>query len=113
MDALQSDLVDIQGGTTGEGIHCGVMAGTVYTVLKVFCGLDVSGDIPGICPDLPDHWTGLAFKFRFRKASYRVTIHRDRIEITAQKDGDEDIFLHICGEKYLVDRKGKCVVKRK
>ncbi|MCK4991335.1 MAG: glycoside hydrolase family 65 protein, partial [Bacteroidales bacterium] len=25
MDALRSDLVDIQGGTTGEGIHCGVM----------------------------------------------------------------------------------------
>jgi len=29
MDALTSDYNDIQGGTTGEGIHAGVMAGTV------------------------------------------------------------------------------------
>ena len=53
MDALKSDLVDIQGGTTGEGIHCGVMAGTVYKALCIFGGLDISGDIPSICPGPP------------------------------------------------------------
>jgi len=29
LEALTSDYIDIQGGTTKEGIHAGVMAGTV------------------------------------------------------------------------------------
>ena len=29
LEALESDIADVQGGTTGEGIHLGAMAGTV------------------------------------------------------------------------------------
>ena len=36
-DALASDFVDIQGGTTAEGIHAGVMAGTVLIALSYIC----------------------------------------------------------------------------
>jgi len=33
-DSIGSDYTDIQGGTTGEGIHTGVMAGTVWITLS-------------------------------------------------------------------------------
>jgi trehalose/maltose hydrolase-like predicted phosphorylase len=111
LEALLSDLVDIQGGTTGEGIHCGVMTGTVYTVLKTFCGLDLSEEIPGLCPDLPAHWTGLHFRFRFRATLYQVSLFRDKIEISARRDGDENIIFHICGEKYELQNNQKLVVR--
>ncbi|MEN8156334.1 MAG: HAD-IA family hydrolase [Bacteroidota bacterium] len=74
MDALRSDLVDIQGGTTGEGIHCGVMAGTVCDVIFTFGGLDLKGEQPELNPVLPDRWTGLQFCFRFRGVQYKVDI---------------------------------------
>lgn len=104
MEALSSDLVDIQGGTTGEGIHCGVMAGTVYMVLSVFCRLDLSGDEPSLCPDLPAHWKGVKFNFTFRNTHFRVAIFPDTLEIIADKSLKEKIKVHICGEKIKLER---------
>ncbi|UCG27372.1 MAG: HAD-IA family hydrolase [Bacteroidales bacterium] len=112
MQALQSDLVDIQGGTTGEGIHCGVMTGTVYSVLNTFCGLNLSNEIPEICPDLPDHWERVHFRFYFRNTGFNVVITRDKIELSAQKDGDEKIMIHICGQEYELKKDRQIVLNR-
>ncbi len=98
MEALESDYVDIQGGTTGEGIHCGVMAGTSYTVLNTFAGLDLSNDYPGLCPNLPSHWEGLKFNFSFRKTDYQVSISNKNIEIIGKNDTKKKIKIHICGQ---------------
>ncbi len=85
MDALRSDLVDIQGGTTGEGIHCGVMAGTVCDVIFTFGGLNLNGEQPELSPVLPDRWTGLQFCFRFRGVQYRVDITQDGGKLKVKK----------------------------
>ena len=37
--ALESDVADVQGGTTAEGIHLGAMAGTVDIVLRCLAGM--------------------------------------------------------------------------
>ncbi|MGQ4486062.1 glycoside hydrolase family 65 protein [Streptomyces sp. SAS_281] len=39
-DALLGDVADLQGGTTGEGIHLGAMAGTVDLVERGITGLE-------------------------------------------------------------------------
>src|SRR5690606_37372625 len=41
-EALQSDVSDIQGGTTAEGIHLGAMAGTVDLVQRVSTGIEIT-----------------------------------------------------------------------
>jgi len=110
MEALQSDLVDIQGGTTGEGIHCGVMAGTVNSVLRTFCGLNTSGEIPELSSDLPTYWECVRFSFRFRTIRFHVAVSKDKLEISAQRDGDENILIHICGEEYELKNNQKRVV---
>lgn len=104
MEALSSDLVDIQGGTTGEGIHCGVMAGTVYLALSVFCGLNLSGEDPSLCPDLPDHWKSLKFNFRFRGTYFEVAVFDKSLEILAHDSEKNKIKVHICGEKKELER---------
>jgi trehalose/maltose hydrolase-like predicted phosphorylase len=38
MTALESDVGDIQGGTTQEGIHMGVMAGTLDLIQRGYVG---------------------------------------------------------------------------
>jgi hypothetical protein len=40
-EALQSDIADVQGGTTPEGIHLGAMAGTVDLVQRCFGGVEI------------------------------------------------------------------------
>lgn len=99
MDALRSDLVDIQGGTTGEGVHCGVMAGTVYDVLVSFAGLDLSGEVPSLSPELPGHWKGLDFRFSYRGKSFLVSITGQQVKITGENMGKDRIKFHIYGKE--------------
>jgi len=99
LDALRSDLVDIQGGTTGEGIHCGVMAGTVYDVISTFAGLNLKGSIPELDPSLPVHWKGLDFRFNFRGTYFKVSITETHIEISGKNAGKDRIKVHLCGQE--------------
>ncbi|MFJ1730534.1 glycoside hydrolase family 65 protein [Streptomyces sp. NPDC088254] len=43
-EALEADVADIQGGTTGEGIHLGAMAGTLDLVQRGLSGLETRED---------------------------------------------------------------------
>ncbi|MFF4713151.1 glycoside hydrolase family 65 protein [Streptomyces eurythermus] len=48
-EALKADIADIQGGTTGEGIHLGAMAGTLDLVQRGLTGLETRAD--SLCLD--------------------------------------------------------------
>jgi beta-phosphoglucomutase family hydrolase len=80
-DALTSDYSDIQGGTTAEGIHAGVMAGTVWVALVSFAGMNIHGDFPRFSPNLPRHWRKISFSFTFRDNEYECEINRKNIRI--------------------------------
>jgi len=80
-DALSSDYNDIQGGTTGEGIHLGVMAGTVLIAMYAYAGLNLRGEHIRINPNLPNAWKGLAFGFSFRGNRFNIRVEHDSIEI--------------------------------
>ncbi|MBK5257461.1 MAG: hypothetical protein JJE39_15660 [Vicinamibacteria bacterium] len=64
--ALQSDVGDIQQGTTAEGIHLGAMAGTVDLVQRVSTGMEVRGDVPRLTPELPQEMERLDMRIRYR-----------------------------------------------
>jgi len=78
-DALTSDFADVQGGTTGEGIHAGVMAGTVLIALQSFAGLNLKGDIVCFSPNLPDHWRNISFNFSFKNTDYHSTVSKESV----------------------------------
>ena len=88
-DALQSDYADTQGGTTKEGIHAGVMAGTVWLALASFAGLDVTGPVVAIEPALPAHWRSMRFSIVFRGNRYEFEVTPG--EVRAHADGDADV----------------------
>ena len=52
LEALESDLCDIQGGTTREGVHMGVMAGTVDLVRCGFAGVEPGAGSVSVDPRL-------------------------------------------------------------
>ena len=80
-DALSSDYNDIQGGTTAEGIHMGVMAGTVLIAIYAYAGLNLRGSHIKINPNLPDAWKSLKFGFSFRGNRLIVKVNKDSVEI--------------------------------
>ncbi len=84
-DALGSDYVDIQGGTTGEGIHAGVMAGTILIALNTFAGVNYRDEYLAINPQLPHQWKKMAFKLNFKKVHFEFEITSDTLKVMVDK----------------------------
>ncbi|MBW6460148.1 MAG: beta-phosphoglucomutase family hydrolase [Bacteroidales bacterium] len=93
LDALTSDYQDIQGGTTAEGIHAGVMAGTVLVALSSYAGLDLHGDMPYFNPNLPDHWRKISFSFEYRGSNYECEVTPDSIRIRIESRDEETVAI--------------------
>ena len=85
-DALGSDYIDIQGGTTGEGIHTGVMASTVMVALTNYAGINLHGEMLKINPKLPKQWKQMDFKLKFRGVSYQFNLSAGTMIVTANVD---------------------------
>lgn len=88
MTALQSDYHDIQGGTTAEGIHTGVMASTYWLMIHAFGGVSTQNNILNIQPKLPEKWTSIHFKFLNEGVHYDFKITQDYVEVSADKKID-------------------------
>jgi trehalose/maltose hydrolase-like predicted phosphorylase len=85
-DAVTSDFSDIQGGTTAEGIHTGVMAGTVWITLSTYAGIDLKGDLVKINPSLPKHWKSLKFEFNFKNSTYKCKMEEGVISLFVESE---------------------------
>ncbi len=81
IDALTSDFNDIQGGTTGEGIHAGVMAGTILVAQQAYAGVNIRSGMLKINPQLPAHWREMQFNFVLRSNQYYLKVSKDNLEI--------------------------------
>ncbi|GAA3560907.1 glycosyl hydrolase family 65 protein [Nonomuraea rosea] len=75
-EALISDVHDVQGGTTAEGIHLGAMAGTLDMLQRCYLGLEPRSDGLHFNPLLPDRLSTLSLPLLFR--GLRLTIETDR-----------------------------------
>ncbi len=97
LEAMRSDLMDSQGGTTIEGIHSGVMAGTLDVIHRYFAGISLSGPVPTIDPHLPAHWLSLGFRFVHHGCWYDLTFAGGKLTIAAERDGHESVAVKVCG----------------
>jgi trehalose/maltose hydrolase-like predicted phosphorylase len=85
--ALRSDVDDIQGGTTKEGIHLGVMAGTLDVLQRYYAGAQIRDRVLYFDPLLPGELDGLSFPMQFREAPIQVTLAGGRLRLDVQADG--------------------------
>ena len=74
LQALESDIYDMQGGTTAEAVHCGVMGGTLDILFKSFAGINIFKDHIQVEPSLPLHWESLSFKIRLRDVWLHIEV---------------------------------------
>ena len=85
--ALHSDVEDIQGGTTKEGIHMGVMSGTLDLVQRSYAGTYVRDGVLYFDPRLPSQLDGLSFSMQFRETPILVTLTGDRLTLAVHPEG--------------------------
>jgi trehalose/maltose hydrolase-like predicted phosphorylase len=85
--ALESDIGDIQGGTTKEGIHLGVMAGTLDLVQRAYVGTEIRDDVLHFNPMLTDRLDGLSLPMQFRRTPITVSLNGAELTVAALADG--------------------------
>jgi trehalose/maltose hydrolase-like predicted phosphorylase len=97
-EALQSDVADIQQGTTSEGVHLGAMAGSVDLVERVFTGIEVQGDVLRLNPELPQDMERLDMHVRYRGHSLDLRLTRDAIRVRGRDREAGLILLSVEGK---------------
>lgn len=99
-EALESDVEDIQGGTTAEGIHLGAMAGSVDLVQRCLTGIETRGDVLWFSPCLPEEIARLKMQIRYRQHSLRVELTQDELLVEALRSPEGPIRVGYKGEVY-------------
>jgi beta-phosphoglucomutase family hydrolase len=98
--ALQSDVSDIQQGTTAEGVHLGAMAGTVDLVQRVSTGIEVRGDVLRLNPELPRTVERLDMHIRYRGHSLDLRLTRGSLMVRGHDVAAPPISLLVNGKPY-------------
>jgi trehalose/maltose hydrolase-like predicted phosphorylase len=65
--ALRSDVADVQGGTTAEGIHLAAMAGTIDLIQRCFAGVETRDDVLWLDPYWPKQLGTLQLTMLYRQ----------------------------------------------
>lgn len=105
-EALGSDYADIQGGTTGEGIHTGVMASTIMVALTNYAGVNLHKEVLELNPQLPKHWKSIAFHMEFRGVKFHIRISKTDISIKANRDS----HLKVLGKEVSLKQNTKEII---
>lgn len=79
--AMESDIYDLQGGTTEEGIHTGVMGGTLDILISNFAGIMIRKNCITVNPRLPAHWQEVKLKLNCRGNLIELTVSPATVRI--------------------------------
>jgi trehalose/maltose hydrolase-like predicted phosphorylase len=108
--ALGSDVGDVQGGTTKEGIHMGVMSGTLDLLQRAYAGTHIRDGVLHFDPRLPPGLEGLSFAMQFRGAPIRVTLGGGRLTLTAHRESaSRPVMVALGEERRELRAGGECV----
>ena len=99
-NALKSDIFDMQGGTTTEGIHTGVMAGTVDIIVRSFAGINIYKDRVELNPNVPRHWNNLSFKIVDRGNLFSFEISKNNISLKCDLKHKKEIRVVVGKDNY-------------
>ncbi|MFD5813846.1 glycoside hydrolase family 65 protein [Streptomyces sp. NPDC127038] len=95
-EALRGDIADVQGGTTGEGIHLGAMAGTLDLVQRGLTGLETRGAALRFDPVPPPELSEYGFAIRYRGhrgVQLRLSAGRLNVSVPSSDEPPIDISL--------------------
>ncbi|GGM68246.1 glycoside hydrolase family 65 protein [Dactylosporangium sucinum] len=98
VEALGSDVADIQGGTTAEGIHLAAMAGSVDVLQRCFAGVETRDGALLLNPYWPRHLGALEFDIQYRGHRITLSISGDTVRVTAGDGRSPPIRLCCRGE---------------
>ncbi len=83
VEALRSDVADVQGGTTAEGIHLAAMAGTLDVLQRCFAGVELRDDVLWLNPYWPKRLGTLEFSILYRDHMITLSIADQTVRVSS------------------------------
>ncbi|MFJ5774056.1 glycoside hydrolase family 65 protein [Streptomyces sp. NPDC093094] len=103
-EALRGDIADVQGGTTGEGIHLGAMAGTLDLVQRGLTGLETRDGALCLDPVPLPELSSYGFSLRYHDHwGVRLRLRHGRLEITVPPSAAAPIDVRLPGREVRVE----------
>ncbi len=104
LEVLRSDIYDTQGGTTPEGVHTGVMGGSIFIALKCFAGLELFDERIVLSPSLPRGWREVRFRLLYKGRWIMFLLSRRQVFIYIQgpREKPYPLTFEIYGKPYRV-----------
>ena len=97
---LNSDVHDIQGGTTAEGIHLAAMAGSVDLLQRCFTGLEIRSGRLIFNPRWPRALGQLSFPMSCRGHRLTVRIDADILEVASEPGPAAALTIEFDGQRH-------------
>ncbi|MBW6487967.1 trehalose-phosphatase [Sulfurimonas sp.] len=104
-EALLTDVMDRQGGTTPEGVHIGAMAGTVDIMQRCYTGLEARDNTFILNPSLPKELDEIKLKLHYRGQWLKINIYKNMVIVETQVPNAEPISVNIKGKKFVLNGK--------
>lgn len=95
---MASDVVDIQRGTTAEGIHLAAMAGSIDLLQRCFTGLELRRDRIVVGPMWPTSLGRLTFTFRYRGHRLRLSVTGRSAALSAEPGDAAPVIVESRGD---------------
>ena len=90
--AIGSDYYDIQGGTTAEGVHIGVMGETLEVIQNEFGGVMLRNGQVTIQPNLPKSWHRLTFTQKYQDAELKFEMTPTTVTVSANQNMQVEVY---------------------
>jgi len=103
-EALESDVADIQGGTTPEGIHLGAMAGVLDLLKRGYLGIEPRGDVLWFNPALPEEMAGLRAQIRYRSHTLDLEIKEGALQVCACRSAQGPVSIGFKGQVFTLEQ---------
>lgn len=101
-DALTSDIHDIQGGTTPEGIHLGAMAGTIDIVQRCFTGFNIRHGVLEFNPYLPGRITKLVTRLCYNNTWLRMELSQTKMKLSFERGYQQELKIRIINDYHTL-----------
>jgi alpha,alpha-trehalase len=103
LDALYSDVADIQGGTTAEGVHLGAMAGTVDLVQRCYAGVETRNGVLRFDPAIPEELGRLDFDLQYRGVWIACEVAEDHIVLSMSSGPGSSINVAVRDNEFVME----------
>lgn len=102
LEALESDLFDIQGGTTREGVHMGVMAGTVDLVRRGYAGVEPGEGSVSVDPRLPPQLATVRYSLLVGECWLDVGLANGQLALSNRPGNKADVKAKLRGRETVL-----------